>query len=555
MEKKGGYSSMNNKKRWIAMTATVAVAGSLLAACGSDNTSGNGGDAGKEGGSKEIANLNASGMPIAKEPISLTFFTGKAATNGNNFEETLVWKEYAKMSNMNIKFQLVPFENLTEKRNLALAGGDYPDAFYSARVPASDLMKYGSQGTFIKLNDLIDKYAPNFKKLMEKYPDLKKGLTMPDGNIYSFPSFYSPDFLPMLIGTPFWVNQDWLTKLGMKEPTTTEELYQYLKAVKQTDLNGNGQADEIPYAGEGINPLIEQIRGAWGFGNRGLGHKFVDVDPKTNELRFFRTDPKYKEVIEYVRKLYTEGLIDKEIFTVKTSALYAKGQKGIFGSTINPNPSTQLNQTGYIGLGALKGPHGDQVYSHVKVPAVWPGAFVITDKNKHPEATVRWIDHFYGDEGATFYFMGIEGQTYKKAADGKLEFVEEITKNPSGLTMDQALAKYITWLGGSYPGYVQEKYFKGSETLPESIAVGKKAQPFAVKELWNNFNFTEEETEFRSTVGSDMQTYIGEMEAKFITGSQPMSEWDKYVATVQKMGQDQYMKTYKQAYERYKSSK
>jgi putative aldouronate transport system substrate-binding protein len=52
-----------------------------------------------------------------------------------------------------------------------------------------------------------------------------------------------------------------------------------------------------------------------------------------------------------------------------------------------------------------------------------------------------------------------------------------------------------------------------------------------------------------------MQTYIGEMEAKFITGSQPMSEWDKYVATVQKMGQDQYMKTYKQAYERYKSSK
>ncbi|MEF3304752.1 extracellular solute-binding protein [Paenibacillus sp. GYB003] len=545
-----------NTKQWVSAVATLAVAGGLLAGCGGG---GGGktetGGAGKEGAAKEVAGLNLSGMPIVKEPISLTFFTGKAATNGNNFEETLVWKEYAKMTNVNVKFQLVPFDNLTEKRNLALAGGDYPDAFYSARVPASDLMKYGAQGTFIKLNDLIDKYAPNFKKLLEKYPDLKKGLTMPDGNIYSFPSFYSPDFLPMLIGTPLWVKQEWLDKLGMKEPTTTEELYQYLKAVKQTDLNGNGQADEIPYAGEGINPLIEQIRGAWGFGNRGLGHKFVDVDPKTNELRFFRTDPKYKEVIEYVRKLYTEGLIDKEIFTIKTSALYAKGQKGVFGATINPNPTTQLNQTGYFGLGALKGPHGDQLYSHVKVPAVWPGAFVITDKNKHPEATVRWIDHFYGDEGATFYFMGIEGQTYRKTADGKLEFVDEITKNPNGLTMDQALAKYITWLGGSYPGYVQEKYFKGSETLPESIAVGKKAQPYAVKELWNNFNFTEEETEFRSTVGNDIQNYIGETEAKFITGSMPMSEWDKYVATVQKMGVDEYMKIYKQAYERYKNSK
>lgn len=121
--------------------------------------------------------------------------------------------------------------------------------------------------------------------------------------------------------------------------------------------------------------------------------------------------------------------------------------------------------------------------------------------------------------------------------------------------MDQALAKYITWLGGSYPGYVQQKYFKGSETLPESVETGKKAEPHAVKELWNNFNFTEEETEFRSTVGKDMETYIGEMEAKFITGSQPMSEWDKYVATVQKMGVDEYMKIYKQSYERYKSSK
>ncbi|NOU92657.1 extracellular solute-binding protein [Paenibacillus sp. LMG 31456] len=539
-------------KRLASATLVVAMAGSLLAACSSNSAND---PKSSEGKKEEVSNLNRSGMPIVKEPVTLTFFTGKAATNGNNFEETTVWKEYAKQSNVNVKFQLVPFDNLTEKRNLALAGGDYPDAFYSARVPASDLMKYGAQGTFVKLNDYIDKYAPNFKKLMDKYPDLKKGLMMPDGNIYSFPSFYSPDFLPMLIGSPLWVKQEWLNKLNMKEPVTTEEFYQYLKAVKANDLNGNGQADEIPYAGEGINPLIEQIRGAWGFGNRGLGHKFVDVDPKTNELRFFRTDAKYKEVIEYVRKLYTEGLIDKEIFTVKTSALYAKGQKGVFGSTINPNPMTQMNQPGYIGLGALKGPTGEQLFTQVKVPVVWPGAFVITNKNKNIEATIRWIDHFYGDEGATFYFMGLEGQTYRKAADGKLEFVDDIMKNPNGLTMDQALAKHITWLGGSYPGYVQEKYFKGSESLPESMAVGKKAEPFKLKELWNNFNFTEEETEFRSTVGTDIHTYIGEMEAKFITGAQPMSDWDKYTADVKKLGVDEYMKGYKKAYERYKNSK
>lgn len=186
--------------------------------------------------------------PVERGDIELTFFTGKSPTNGSKFEDTLIWKTYSQMSNVQVKFNLVPFETLTEKRNLALAGGDYPDVFYSARVGSAELARYGQQGVFIPLNDLIDKYAPNFKKLMEKYPDIRKGLTMPDGNIYSLPSFYDPDLLSMLIGTPLWINQDWLKKLGMEEPQTTEEFYKYLQAVKATDLNGNGKHDEIPSA-------------------------------------------------------------------------------------------------------------------------------------------------------------------------------------------------------------------------------------------------------------------------------------------------------------------
>ncbi|CAG7644792.1 hypothetical protein PAESOLCIP111_04810 [Paenibacillus solanacearum] len=543
------------RNKWGAVAIAAALAVGLLAAC--KNTPS------PDSAAKQTteppngaANMNMSGMPIVKEPITLTFFTGKSGNNGNNFADTLVWQQYRQKSNVNVNFQLVPFENLTALRNLSLAGGDYPDAFYSARIGTADLLRYGSLGLFVKLNDYIDKYAPNFKKLLDQYPDMRKGLTMPDGGIYSFPSFYDPSFLSMLIGVPLWVKQDWLDKLGMKEPATTEEFYRYLKAVKEQDPNGNGLPDEIPYAGNGINPLIEQIRGAWGFGNRGVGHKYVDIDPnKPGELRFFRIDPKYKEVIDYMRRLYAEGLIDKEIFTIKTGALYAKGQQGIFGATINPNPVTQMNQDGYIGLGALKGPYGDQLYTQVKVPLIWPGAFVITNKNKYPEATVRWIDYFYGEEGATFFFMGVKGQTYNETADGKLEYIDDITKNPDGLTQDQALSKYVTWLGGSYPGYVREQYFRGSESLPQSAKVASKAKPHLVKELWYNFNFTEEENEFMSSVGSMIHSYISDMEVKFITGVEPMSEWDKYADTVQKMGLPEYMQVYRSAYERYIAKK
>lgn len=534
-------------RKWASLALVMVTTVQLLSGCSG------GGKEVVDKGDDQLGNLNKTGMPIVNEPISLTFFTGKSPTNGSKFEDTLVWKNYKEMSNINVTFNLIPFETLTEKRNLALAGGDYPDVFYSARVGSEELTRYGEQGVFIPLNDLIDQYAPNFKKLMEQYPDIRKGLTMPDGNIYSMPSFYDPDLLSMLIGTPLWINEDWLKKLGMKEPETTEEFYEYLKAVKATDLNGNGKHDEIPFGATGITGIIDQLKGAWGLGNRGLGHKLVDVDPDTGKLRFTKTLPAYKELLEFINKLYKEGLLDKEIFTIEGGALNAKGQAGLLGSTIVPNPETVMGRKDFIGLGALKGPHGDQLYSHVKVPMVHVGAFAMTDKDKYPEATVRWMDHFYGDEGAQFYFMGKEGETFTKKSDGTLEYNKDITANPDGLTQDQALAKYFTWLGGSYPGLVKEKYFKGSETLPSSMAAADKAKPFAVKEILYNFNYTPEETEIMSSVGKDIQDYVTEMEAKFVNGSASFTQWDEYVNTLGKMGMAEYMKVYQAAYDRYES--
>lgn len=550
-----------NKWGSLLLAAVMALT-PLLSACGKEGSSPGTGSQGGEAqgeakgeGQDEAGNLNPSGFPIVKEPISLTFFTGKDASNSSKFEETFVWKEYAKMSNIQVNFQLVPFESLTEKRNLALASGDYPDVFYTARLSATDLMKYGSQQeVLIPLNDLIDQYAPNFKKLLDQYPDLRKGLTMPDGNIYSFPTFYSPEFLPMLIGTPLWINKNWLDQLNMQEPQTIEDYYKFLQAVKTTDLNGNGQADEIPYSGSNINVLKYSLQGSWGLGNRGLGHLFVDMDPDQDQLRFFRLDPKYKEVLEFIHKLYVEGLIDPEIFTIKDSAFRAKGAEGNIGSAITTNPVTAFNLDHYIGLGALKGPHGDQLYSHVKSPLVQPGSMAITNKNKYPEATVRWIDYFYSDEGALFYFMGKEGVTYTKKPDGSLEYVEDITDNPNGLTMTQARTKYFTWNGGSYPGFVQAEYFQGAESLPNAIETGKKVEPYVPQEIWNAFNYTEEEAEFMTSVGSDIHTFILETEAKLIAGDTPFSEWDKYVDTVKKMGLDKYMEIEQAAYERYKNN-
>ncbi|NRG29351.1 extracellular solute-binding protein [Bacillus circulans] len=540
------------RRKFITVTTALVMSASLLAGCQKSASSDK-----KENKvtTESVDNVNKEGFPIVKEPIDLTFFTGKYEPNLDDYEETLVFKTYQEKSGVNVTFNEVPFATLTEKRNLALASGEYPDVFYSSRIPSADLYKYGKQGIFMPLNDLIEEYAPNIKAAMDKHPDIKKGLTMPDGNIYSLPSYYSPEFLPMLIGKPIWIKGEWLEKLGMDEPKTIDEFYQYLKAVKETDLNGNGKKDEIPLSATSIAQIMDSIKGSWGVGTRGLGHKFVDVDPETNELRFFRTDDRFKEVLEFIHKLNKEGLIDGEIYTMDDNKLNAKGSQGILGTAIVPNPETVFtNQKDYIGLGGLKGPHGDTLYSHVKSPLVHVGAFAITDKNKNPQATIRWIDYFFGEEGATLQFMGVEGETYEKNGDGKPQFTEKITNNPDGLTFDQALTPYVTWMGGSYPGYVQEKYFGGSEALPSSIAVGDKVQPDAPKEIWNGFNYTDDELKFKLATGTDLETFINETEAAFIVGDKDFSEWDQYVEQVKQMGQEQYLEVEKAAHDRYQAN-
>jgi putative aldouronate transport system substrate-binding protein len=453
------------------------------------------------------------------------------------------------MTNMSIRFHLVPFENLGEARRLALATGDYPDAFYAARLTVSDLANFGASGALIPLNDLIDQYAPNIKNLLLRFPELKKALTMPDGNIYSIPSFYDPDFLSMLIGMPLWINKDWLEALQMEEPQTTEEFYCYLKAVKEGDPNGNGVADEIPFGSIGINVLLHHLKGAWGLGNRGLANPLIDLDEKTGELRFIPADPAYREVLAFVHRLYDEGLIEKHIFTIGDNEFYAKGAQGLYGAMIMPNPFTLMKRTDYVGAPALQGPHGDRLYSHVKAPLVHIGAFAITNKNRYPEATIRWIDYLFSDEGSELFFMGVPGVTYEKTENGELRYMEHIMNHPEGLTMEQALTSYVTWLGGSYPGYVRLPLFKGSESFPESLAAADKARPYIMREIWPPFNFKP------GSLGVEIQSFVHEMQAKFITGEVSLDDWDKYIGSLKMIGLDDYMESYRKAYQDYLDAK
>ncbi|GIO27085.1 extracellular solute-binding protein [Ornithinibacillus bavariensis] len=525
----------------------IFIVGIVLVACKSDEAANN-----TDNGSSKV---NETGMPIVDEDLELKIFANKPAQNeDNDWNDILIWNHYRDQTNINVKWNLINPDALQEKRNLALGGGDLPDAFFLAQIPNTDLLRYGAQGTLLPLNDLIDKYAPNLTKLMGNDPSIRSAITFPDGNIYSMPSLIEEDFLSLRLSARPWINEDWLKELNMDIPETTGDFYEYLKAVKELDPAGGGKT--IPYGGTTIVELIQWLAGSFGVMNHGPSNANIDLDPSDNSsIRYYATTDEYKQLLEYIHQLYKEGLIDQSIFTIEWGQFLANASENLYGSMIFYDPIELFGEeigSQYNSLAALEGPEGHKSYNKLS-SSVWdPANLVLTNKNPNPAATVRWMDYFYSDEGAQLYYMGVENETFE-VKDGKAVYMDHILNPEGDMTFEQAIAKQLTWLG-SINGIIKADFFQGGESAPQSMAAAEKIEPFVPEEIWPRFTFTEEENKVLQSVGQDVTKYVEEMRDKFITGDADFSEWDNYVETVKKNGLEDVVKVYQDAYDRYKDN-
>ena len=107
---------------------------------------------------------------------------------------------------------------------------------------------------FAPLDVLIDQYAPHVAARIAEREDYQRALKSPDGKIHALPN--GDESTQIRIPTHTWINKAWLDKLGLDMPTNTEELKEVLIAFRDEDPNGNGIADEIPFAFETTAPLF-----------------------------------------------------------------------------------------------------------------------------------------------------------------------------------------------------------------------------------------------------------------------------------------------------------
>ncbi len=499
------------------------------------------------------ANFNKTGLPIVKEAVTLKMVSPKAAL-APDYSKMEIFKRLEKQTNVKIDWGNIPDTDFAEKKNLLLASGDLPDAFYGAGFTDYELINYGKDGTFIPLENLIDKYAPNLKALLDRRPDIKLAITAPDGHIYGLPSWEENK----LDTNPFFhvINKNWLDKLGLKVPQTLDEYTQALIAFKTKDPNGNGKADEIPLSFMHMQWCsdIAGIFGAFGLPDN-LEHRIV----REGKVIFTASQPQFKEALKYIHdNWYKQGLIDPESFTQDAAQYLAKGKTPdeTLGSyvwweieeVVGPERSKD-----YALLPPLKGPNGDQMIGRNNGGGPGRGSFVITKENRYPAMTMRWIDQQYDPYMAAQIHWGPLDVVFKKDEKGKLvnlplpkgvsagEFRQKVapgTGNPGVITFDD-FGKVVD---------MEPRAQKRAEYLE------KYYTPYMKKENYPSIFFEPDELDKINRIEPELIKYVNTQRGKFIVDGEVDEKWDSYVKTLEKMGLNELMEIYQKGLDRYNAN-
>lgn len=495
---------------------------------------------------------------LAEFPLTETSEQLTIMVNNSSYQPDMgavkMWQEYATMTGVDIQWENIPSGTANEKLNMAFAAGELPDVFLKFAISASNQIKFGSgEGYLVNLKegDLLETYAPNFYAYMKAHPSIEAALTMPDGTMYSFPQII--ESVPNKVAAKMFINKTWLDKLNLEVPTTTQELYDVLKAFKTGDPNGNNLEDEIPFSAPNFNYIYYSLIGAFGGGTRGVHDTTVDADPETGYPRVLGATDAWKNMLEYCNRLYAEGLLDNGIFTMKSAqftANAAEDKVGVFVYTNFSNVPESIAEN-FVGLDeALAGPNGDKFWFPVRSDLHSIGSWVITSECENVPLALQFVDYFYTEEGVKFFNYGTEGTCHEVQEDGTLDFVDAVYQSVSdGISFDAAVAPYVT-CGGNNPVIVMEEYFYGGESKPVPAAAAHGMEAYFPTEIWPIFTYTAEESDESSVIRTDINGYVNSMRASFVTGEESFDNWDAYVAQINNMGAERLCEIVNEAYQR-----
>lgn len=534
---------------------------------------------------------NKTGFPICDKTIQVVA-SGPLIDANHPFGETIIHQWWIDQYGIEVDWQMYMSDMWQAQLVTMVSSDELPDMLINARLAMSQAHEYGDDGFFANWNDYKE-LAPNTFGRFEEFPDWELYLTSPKGGIYGMGPYSG---WPHEIHNRVYMRQDWLDNLKLEVPETLDDLYNVLKAFKEQDANNNGDPnDEIPLVLFGENYIYGMLLEAFGIYVENSNWNLPLVINDEGKVECALNSDAYKAFIEYVKKLYTDGLIDQTGFADTNDEKKAKGAKmivGMHGEVPFSFRSTLIGaDADSVAIGGIT-----SEWSNVKAVSQQYG---ITDLNmqhivcansEYKEALIRLLDYYNGDpEGAGKGYeeanAGPWGETYTEGVswtyatdpvtgynvrymfwqeadvDHDIFNNENIFRSRKATITGLNMFSTIDFIGRGTLYRVDDEKLLSKESLDvygwaalsEALMRREDVTLIGPTDRFPLMAYNDEEAKTRADRGTDVRNLVNTKFVQFVTG-QVEFDWDAFQTELKNAGLEQLIAAEQSAYDRYSAN-
>ena len=467
----------------------------------------------------------------------------------------LFWKEVTKRTGITLKPVDVPLADYEKKRSVLIGAGDAPFLIPKTYHPSE--VAFVSSGAVLPVSEYVH-LMPNFQAKVKKWklePELDS-IRQSDGKYYLLPGLHEK----AKSGYSLSFRTDVLEKHGLSLPTTWDEVYDVLKALRQEYPDQYPWTDRwssnTPFPCGALFSYLGQaygVKSGWTYAN-------ITFDTKAKKFIFNGATDGYRQMIEYLRKIVDGNLLDPESFTQTDDQAVQKllAEKSY---VISANPQ-ELVQNYRYNLGKQVkgakiemvpvplGPAGPVVLDGTRMEN---GVMISSEALKSDTfvAMMQFVDWlWYSDEGQKFCKWGVEGVTYTESG-GKYRLKPGISlmgsdpEAPKDLQKNYGFFNGVFTYGGSWA--LVSSNFSPDEQKFQDVMTQRSQLPIDPAHPLQSI-----EQEQATLWDTPLRDHVTQNTLKFVLGKRPLSEWDAYVTELKAKNMDQLVDLHNKAYERFK---
>ena len=499
----------------------------------------------------------------APEPITFSVYTTGNMSNTPKWGSDPVSAVILAKTGVTLNIEYAVDDSST-KLGLMLSAGDYPDMLNS--INNDTVALYAEAGALVPLNDYIEPYGENVKKVFGDQIGAMKSES--DGNIYGFNGKYGEMSI-----APFGNMQVQIALLEEFGYPKINYLYEL------TDLIEQYVAKYPQYEGQDTVGLMSPASG-WVFnicfnnaalrsaGYQDDGNYYID--PETLEASLGITTDSAKEYLLWVNDLNRKGLFDMESFTLDSNSANEKLATGRVLAISAPTWFTSdgeaaLRNAGLEDRGYAKIPlfinqeAKENSRLHYYDPyGTWK--CVITNNCADPVRAFQFIDSLWSEEIQILCNWGVEGINYTVDENGKrvmnnsdlIDYKsDEYYRQKTGVLLYFTSGAYVKDSTGQYlnPFNVPENLRAGYSEKEKEVLAAYDSEAVIWRDLYPESAISEWGFAWKLTLPTDSDGAIaekkveGELRAKYtydLVMAQTQEEfdtiWDDFVKACEDAG-------------------